>query len=184
VKVILTHENADFDALAAQLAAAKLYSEAIPVLSRRLNRELRDFLAMYGDQLPFRAAAELPRRRVSEAIIVDAQSVPAVRGMDAATAVTIIDHHPLHGEAKPGTTYKIDEAGATTSLLVEQLRELRVSLTPVEATLMLLGIYEDTGSLSYSGTTARDLRSAAWLLEQGANLSVARDILRHPLDER
>jgi tRNA nucleotidyltransferase (CCA-adding enzyme) len=184
VKVILTHENADFDSLAAQLAAAKLYSEAIPVLSRRLNRELHDFLAIYGDQLPFRTAAELPRRRVSEAIIVDAQSVPAVRGMDAATAVTIIDHHPLHGEAKPGTTYKIDEAGATTSLLVEQLRELRVSLTPVEATLMLLGIYEDTGSLSYSGTTARDLRSAAWLLEQGANLAVARDILRHPLDER
>jgi tRNA nucleotidyltransferase (CCA-adding enzyme) len=184
VRVILTHENADFDSLAAQLAAAKLYAEAIPVLSRRLNRELQDFLAMYGDQLPFRTAAELPRRRVTEAIIVDAQSVPAVRGMDAATAVAIIDHHPLHGEAKHGTTYKIEEAGATTSLLVEQLRELRVSLTPVEATLMLLGIYEDTGSLSYSGTTARDLRSAAWLLEQGANLVVARDILRRPLDER
>jgi tRNA nucleotidyltransferase (CCA-adding enzyme) len=184
VKVILTHENADFDSLAAQLAAAKLYAEAIPVLSRRVNRELQDFLAMYGDQLPFRTAAQLPRRRVREAIIVDAQSVPAVRGMDSGTAITIIDHHPLHGEAKPGTTYKIEEAGATTSLLVEQLRELRVSLTPVEATLMLLGIYEDTGSLSYSGTTARDLRSAAWLLEQGANLAVARDILRHPLDER
>jgi tRNA nucleotidyltransferase (CCA-adding enzyme) len=184
VKVILTHENADLDSLAAQLAAAKLYSEAIPVLSRRLNRDLHDFLAIYGDQLPFRTAAQLPRRRVREAIIVDAQSVPAVRGMDAATAITIIDHHPLRGEAKPGTTYKIEEAGATTSLLVEQLRELRVPLTPVEATLMLLGIYEDTGSLSYSGTTARDLRSAAWLLEQGANLVVARDILRRPLDER
>jgi tRNA nucleotidyltransferase (CCA-adding enzyme) len=184
VKVVLTHENADFDALAAQLAATKLYLGAIPVLSRRLNRELQDFLAMYGDQLPFRVAAQLPRRRVTEAIVVDAQSVPAVRGMDASTAMTIIDHHPLHGEAKPGTTYKIEEVGATTSLLLEQLRELRVSLTPVEATLMLLGIYEDTGSLSYSGTTARDLRSAAWLLEQGANLVVARDILRHPLDER
>lgn len=184
MKVILTHENADFDALAAQLAAAKLYPGAIPVLSRRLNRELQDFLAMYGEQLPFRAAAKLPRQRVSEAIIVDAQLVPAVRGMDSATTLTIIDHHPLRGETKPGTSYKIEEIGATTSLLVEQLRELRVSLTPVEATLMLLGIYEDTGSLSYSGTTPRDLRSAAWLLEQGANLVVARDVLRHPLDER
>jgi len=183
VKVILTHENADFDSLAAQLAAAKLYTGAIPVLSRRLNRELQDFLAMYGDQLPFLAADQLPRRRITEAIVVDAQSVPPVRGMNATTPITVIDHHPLRGDPKPGTTYKIEESGATTSLLVGQLRELRISLTPVEATLMLLGIYEDTGSLSYSGTTPRDLRSAAWLLEVGANLGIARDILRRPLDE-
>jgi tRNA nucleotidyltransferase (CCA-adding enzyme) len=36
----------------------------------------------------------------------------------------------------------------------------------------MLGIYEDTGALSYSTTTPRDLRAAAWLLERGANLLV------------
>jgi len=184
LKVILTHENTDFDALAAQLAASKLYPDAKPVLPRRMNRELRDFLALYGDQLPFVTADELPRRRVSEAIIVDAQFVPSMRGVDANTTFTIIDHHPLRGEPKPGTTYMIDEVGAVTSLLVEKLRERRISLTPLEATLLLLGIYEDTGSLSYSTTTPRDLRSAAWLLEQKASLSVVNDFLRHPLDER
>jgi len=183
LKVILTHDNTDFDALAAQLAASKLYPEATPVLARRLNRELQDFLATYGDQLPFISADELPRRRIAEAIIVDAQSVPSIKGMDAKTKLSIIDHHPLRGKPKPGALYTIEEVGATTSLLVEQLRELRVSLTPLEATLLLLGIYEDTGSLSYTTTTARDLRSAAWLLEQEANLGVVNDFLRHPLDE-
>jgi len=184
LKVILTHENTDFDALAAQLAASKLYSGAIPVLSRHLNRGIRDFLTLYRDQLPFVASEDMPRRHIAEAIIVDTQSVPSIRGIDARTKLHIIDHHPLRGKPKPNATYTIDEIGAVTSLLVEKLRELRISLTPLEATLLLLGIYEDTGSLSYSTTTARDLRSAAWLLEQEASLVVANDFLRHPLDER
>lgn len=184
MKVILTHENADFDSLAAQLAASKLYSGAIPLLSRRLNSDVTAFLQLYGEQLPFRSVEQLARGRVTHAIIVDAQSVPTVRGMDANTAYTIVDHHPLRGERRPGVKYLVEEVGATTTLLVEQLRERRTPLTPVEATLMLMGIYEDTGSLLYTSTTSRDLRSATWLLESGASLSVANDFLRRPLDER
>jgi tRNA nucleotidyltransferase (CCA-adding enzyme) len=184
LKVILTHENSDFDALAAQLAASKLYPDAVPVLSRRLNREVRAFVTTYGEQLPYVSADELPRRHVTEAIIVDAQSASSIKGMDDTTTLTIIDHHPMHGKPKPQASYTIAEIGATTCLLVEKLRELRVSLTPLESTLLLLGIYEDTGSLSYPGTTARDLRCAAWLLEQEANLNVVASFLRHPLDGR
>ena len=44
MEVILTHENTDFDGLASLLAANKLYPEAIPVLPRHLNRNLRHFL--------------------------------------------------------------------------------------------------------------------------------------------
>jgi tRNA nucleotidyltransferase (CCA-adding enzyme) len=39
-----------------------------------------------------------------------------------------------------------------------------------EATLMMLGIYEDTGNLTFPSTTVDDYRAAAWLLEQGASL--------------
>ena len=182
MRVILTHENTDFDALAAQLAAHKLYPDAIPVLSRRLNREVQEFYDTYRDQLPFVAAADLPRRRVEEAIIVDAQAVPPLKGMDSRTKWKIIDHHPKKGAPGTDESSTIVEVGAITSLLVESLRELRISLTSLEATLLLLGIYEDTGSLSYATTTPRDLRSAAWLLEQGASLNVASDVLRQPLD--
>ncbi len=53
----------------------------------------------------------------------------------------------------------------------------------IQATLLLLGIYEDTGSLTYTRTTGRDLRAAALLLEQGASLSIASDFLNHPLSQ-
>ncbi len=182
MRVILTHENSDFDALAAQLAASKLYPDAIPVLARRLNREVQEFCDTYRDQLPYVAAADLPRRRVVEVIVVDAQAVPPVKGTDSRTKWTIIDHHPRKGEPESDVSCTIAEVGAITSVLVESLRELRIPLTSLEATLLLLGIYEDTGSLSYTTTTPRDLRSAAWLLEQGASLNVAADYLRHPLD--
>ena len=65
--------------------------------------------------------------------------------------------------------------------LSNSLQALARPLSPEEATLLLLGIYEDTGSLSYAGTTPRDVRAAAGLLEQGANLSLAAPFLNHPL---
>ena len=183
MEVILTHENTDFDALASLLGAWKLYPEAIPVLPRRPNRNLRHFLTLYWDELPFVRADDLPRRRIKRAILVDTQALTRLKGMSSRTKVHIIDHHPLTRELAPGMTYSGEEIGATTTLLVEQISEARLPLSPIEATLLLLGIYEDTGSLSYPSTTPRDVRCAAWLLEQGANLEVVNKFLHHPLSE-
>jgi tRNA nucleotidyltransferase (CCA-adding enzyme) len=57
--------------------------------------------------------------------------------------------------------------GATTTLLVEQLREAGVQLSSIDATLLTLGIYEDNGSLLYGTTTPRDIAAAAWLVDKG-----------------
>jgi tRNA nucleotidyltransferase (CCA-adding enzyme) len=67
--------------------------------------------------------------------------------------------------------------GATTTILAEMLQEAGLSLTNIEATLLLLGVYEDTGSLTYDTTTKRDAAAVAWLLEQGAQLSIVRRFL-------
>ncbi|RYD05990.1 hypothetical protein N752_06430 [Desulforamulus aquiferis] len=48
---------------------------------------------------------------------------------------------------------------------------------------MALGIYEDTGCLVFTNTTPRDIRAAAFLLEQGANLAVVADFLGRPLTQ-
>ncbi|HEX9116459.1 MAG TPA: CBS domain-containing protein [Anaerolineae bacterium] len=181
--VILTHENTDFDALAAMLAASKLYPQALPVLPRHMNRNLEEFLALYGDGLPFIRLEDLPRRKVDRAIVVDTQGVQPVRGMHAGTTGYIMDHHPLMHELPEGWTFWGEEVGATTTLLVEKLAEQEVTLTPIEATLLMLGIYEDTGALSYETTTPRDLRSAAWLLENGTNLLLVDKFLHHPLTD-
>jgi tRNA nucleotidyltransferase (CCA-adding enzyme) len=181
--VILTHEHTDFDALASMLAASRLYPDAVPVLPHQINRNLEAFLAVYRDILPFVHLDDLPRRRVENLILVDTQSVQPLRGMHPQAAGDIIDHHPLMRDLPPGWTFSGEEVGATTTLLVEKLAEQGLAINPVEATLLALGIYEDTGSLSYETTTGRDLRSAAWLLEHGANLLVVNRFLHHPLTD-
>ena len=179
--VILTHENADFDAIASLLAASKLYPDAVPVLPRRVNRNGRSFLALYGGELPMVRPEDLPRAKIGQAILVDTQSLTTVKGMHPGLPVLIIDHHPLARDLPENWTFRGEQMGATTTLLVEQIASTGKRVSPVEATLLLLGIYEDTGSLSYLTTTARDAHATAWLLERGANLSVANEHLHHPL---
>ncbi|RME49306.1 MAG: CBS domain-containing protein [Chloroflexi bacterium] len=179
--VILTHEHADFDAVASLLGAALLMPDAVPVLPRQVNRNVNDFLTIYGGQLPFVEPDTLPRRRIEWVTLVDTQSAQYPRGMGRKTRIQVIDHHALtRDDVEPGA-YWGGNTGACTTLLVEEICRRNIDLTPIEATLLLLGIYEDTGSLIYAGTTPRDLHAAAWLLEQGANLEVAADFLHHPL---
>jgi len=181
VEVILTHENADFDAIASLLGAHKLFPDAVPVLPRRINRNCRAFLSLYGAEFPFVHPDDLPRRRIRRAILVDTQNLTSLKGMARDVRVDIIDHHKLDRDLPEGWTFSGEPLGATTTLLVEELARRSCSLSRVEATLLLMGIYEDTGSLSFPDTTPRDVRAAAWLLERGANLSVANEFLHHPL---
>ncbi len=180
---ILTHENADFDALGALLGAKKIYPSALAILPRRMNRNVRDFCALYCDVLPFTRPEDLPRQRFRQIVVVDSQGIQSARGVTPQTRIHFIDHHPLTRDLKPTMTFSGGETGATTTLFVEQIREKELTLTPIEATLLLLGIYEDTGSLSYITTTPRDLHAAAFLLERNASLAVVNEFLHPPLTE-
>ena len=178
--LILTHENADFDAVAAQLAAHKLYPQGTPLLPQRVNRNVEQFLTLYWDALPFMRRQDWQRKRVDRVILVDTHGLNSVRGMIKQPEVKVIDHHTTHRQREKWQ-YHVAMTGAATTILVERLQETGLVLTAEEATLLLLGIYEDSGSLTYDTTTSRDVRAAAWLLEQGAQLAVIRQFMNIPL---
>jgi tRNA nucleotidyltransferase (CCA-adding enzyme) len=136
---------------------------------------------LYGEKLPCIEFDDIPRGRVESVTLVDTQSLVSLKGFGPKTTVHVVDHHPPSGDLESSWTSHIEGVGATTTLLVETLRESNVELDLVTTTLFLLGIYEDTGSLSYPGTTARDIRAASWLVEQGGSLIIASDFLNHPL---
>lgn len=183
MKLILTHDFSDFDAVAAQLGAYKLEPDATATLSSHQNRNVRHFLAMYWDELPFTHLKDLPRRPVREVILVDTQGLPAVRQMHRDVIVRVVDHH-IHQEDLPeGWLLTLEPVGAVSTIYAEKLRDLKIPLSPIEATLLMLGIYEDTGSLTYGATTARDIYAAGWLMEQGAILDVVNRFLHHSLSD-
>ena len=179
--LILTHEQTDLDGLASMLGAHLLQPEAVALLPRQINRNVRSFLRRYANDLPFSDYQALPHESIKSVFLVDTQSLVTLRGMNEQTKVTVLDHHPRKVQINPTWQVELHLTGACTTILVEKLRELNLALTPIEATLMLLGIYEDTGSLTYSCTTARDAKAVAFLLEQGADLNIASVYLNPPL---
>ena len=181
MRIILTHEQADFDALASLLGAYLLDETAIPVLPRRMNRNVRAFVTLYGADLPFMDPRDLPSEDIESITLVDTQSMITLRGTGSKTRVHVVDHHPARGKFPNNWTLRTDDIGATTTIFVEAIQGHNGVLTVLQATLLLLGIYEDTGSLTYSRTTSRDLQSAAFLLEHGGDLRIATNFLNHPL---
>ena len=181
MRLILTHEQADFDALASLFGASLLDERSVPVLPRRINRNVRSFITLYGTDFSFVDPRDLPSGKVESVTLVDTQSLVTLKGMGKKTTVRVVDHHPLRSGLPDNWQVTIDEIGATTTLLVEAMQVGNGHLSSIQATLLLLGIYEDTGSLTYSRTTPRDVRAAAWLLEHDANLKIAADFLNPPL---
>jgi len=182
MKVITTHENTDFDGFSALVAAAKLFRSAYAIVPHRLNRNVQHFATFYQEQLPLSSHQDLPEETIETLILVDTQTPPQIRGLTKDTAVFIIDHHSLD-EPLPGAKYDLHKTGAVTTVLVEQILSAGLPLDPLEATACLLGIYEDTGNLSYDTTTPRDLRAAAKLLEAGGNLKIVNRFLHYPLSD-
>ncbi|MAU10756.1 MAG: hypothetical protein CL607_13110 [Anaerolineaceae bacterium] len=184
MKFILTHNNADFDAIASMLAAHKLAPDATPVLPPRQLRGVSNYLTLYHSELPFIAIEDMPDRQlITHVTLTDAQTIPEVYDVADGTPTLIVEHHELERKLRPHETWAGDDTGAATTLLIEKMRQRHIPVTPIEATLMMLGIYADTGMLTYGHTTSRDISAAAWLLDQGASLDTLRKFMTTPLGE-
>jgi len=184
----------DFDSLAAQFGVTKLYPSARMVLGFPLTGNVRDFLALYRSSLPIAQIKYLDLSRVTKVFIVDCQHLERLDETAKSLfdrngqkiPVTIFDHHALDSEglgphAEPDSV--IESVGAATTLVVDKIRAQNISLTPFEATLLAIGIYEDTGCLTYGGTTELDAACVAYLLKYGADLAIVNDFIHPKLNE-
>ena len=185
--IILAHRQIDFDALASMVAAQKLYPNSVLVMDGKPNIYVQDFLALSKDQLRFRKAQDINIDEVSRVILVDTNELRRAGTLGDKVAqipeieVEIYDHHPYAGKIEEGMI--IEPVGACATILVEKLAALGLPLSSFEATLIAIGIYDDTGSFLFDSTTVRDVHAVAYLLEQGANLGVIAEYLRRPLIE-
>jgi tRNA nucleotidyltransferase (CCA-adding enzyme) len=180
----------DFDCLAAQYAVTKLVPNVRMLPGYPLVGSIREFLALYRDTLPISQLKYIDWQHVDHLYLVDCQHAERlddkVRKLlndpQHPRTYTIFDHHPIDPAGLgPGARSDsiIRPVGSATTILVEQIKQRRVKLTSFDATLLLLGIYEDTGCLTYGGTTATDAECVAFLLKAGADLARVNDYM-HP----
>lgn len=193
MELVTSHVGADFDALASMVAARKLYPGSVAAFSGGMDRNVREFVGLFDESLDVRNATDVGPDDVHRLIVVDTQHErrlgrfrPAV---ERGVPVHLYDHHPPRSEASHESAMKVEVSvtrslGATTTLILQRLLELKLDLDPFEATLFALGIYEETGSLVFSHTTAEDIEMAARLLKHGANLDVVSDYINRSLTEK
>jgi phosphoesterase RecJ-like protein len=173
---ILTHINPDGDAIGSMLgvwhALRVLGKDALPLASSPLPS--------YATWLPgaeqiqvYRPGMSLPNADL--VIMVDTAALSRVGRIyeDHAQALAtlplaIVDHHVTNDGA--GTLNLIQpEAASTCELLYDLFQAMDLPMTPDLATCLLLGLTSDTQSYQTSATRAASLRTAAELLDLGAN---------------
>jgi tRNA nucleotidyltransferase (CCA-adding enzyme) len=182
MQIVTTHMNTDFDALASVIAATILYPEAIAVLPKVVNPNVKAFLSIHKDLLKIQSVRDIELSDVRRLIVVDTNSWKRLDRMEKLQAaenleIHLWDHHADNGDIS--ATWKCREVmGATVTLLIRELKKERKLLTPIQSTLLLAGIYEDTGNLTFPSTQAEDAHAAGFLLDRRADLNVLSSFLR------
>jgi tRNA nucleotidyltransferase (CCA-adding enzyme) len=185
--IITTHVNADFDALASMLAAQKLYPEALVVFPGSQERNLKNFFINSMAYL-FNMAeiGDFDFADVRRLVLVDTRQPGRIGKLAKLLKrkdidIHIYDHHPATDKDIKGDTEVHRLSGANVTLLTEIIAQKGISISADEATIMCLGIYEDTGSFTFPSTTEQDFKAAAFLLSKGANLNVVADLIAREL---
>ena len=188
MEIITTHKNTDFDALASVVAATLLYPDAVPVLPKALNPNVRGFLSIHKDIFDIYSYNEIKTETVERLIVVDACRWRRLNRLGklrkiSDLEVVLWDHHTEDTDMQPVWQCR-EKMGATVTLLLRQIIKEGREITPIQATLFLIGIYEDTGHLTFPATQPEDIRTAAILLEKGADLNILGTILRPSYGEQ
>ena len=180
--LILCHTTADFDGLGAAVGLTHLHPGSRLLLAGGCHPTVQEFLALHRDEFAIIERRSVNPEQIRSIYIVDTQTRSRLGktaewlDLPHLSEIVIYDHHCEAQSDIPATQTYIEAVGASTTLIVEKLQTLKNNstpiLTPAEATIMALGIHLDTGSLTFDNTTPRDATALAWLMQQGASLSV------------
>jgi len=189
MKVITTHLNADFDGLASMIAAQKLYPDALMSFPGSQERNVRRFVADSLHKYTFTKLKQINLDEVDTLIVVDTRQKIRIGDFarcleNPGITIHLYDHHPDTEDDIQGESESIDLVGSTTTLFCRLFQQKKIAISPQEATIFGLGIYEDTGSLTHLTTTPEDLQNAAWLLQNGAQLDIIAQFLSSELTTR
>jgi tRNA nucleotidyltransferase (CCA-adding enzyme) len=185
VEVIVSHINADFDCLSSMVGAKKIYPGAVPVFPGSQERKVREFLQVFSP-VEISRGKSIDPATIKTLVLVDTKSPSRIGpfgeiARSGKVKIHIYDHHPSTDESISGELEVIEDVGATATIFTELIKERELPISPIEATTLCLGIYEETGSLRFPSTTERDLLAVAYLLRKGADLKIVSEYIKDEL---
>ncbi|GHT01523.1 hypothetical protein AGMMS50276_29720 [Synergistales bacterium] len=192
MRLITSHLNTDFDSLASMVAIQKFYPDAVICVPGKMERNVQNFVNRFAHIWDVqKKPSKIPLDEVTQLIVVDARSRARIgvfaglvgkQGVD----VHVYDHHPPTIDDIPASMIVYEVLGSATTIILDLLLSQNFPISPEEATLFAMGIYEDTGALTYDITTDRDIVALARLRNMRADMSMILSRIENsmPLSQR
>lgn len=186
--IATTHKNTDFDGLASVIAATLLYPGCVGVVPKMTNKNVEQFLSTHKTAFNLVLPQEIDHEKVTKLVIVDTNQWSRLDRLERLkkredVAIDLWDHH-MTGRGDIVADWEcLEQIGSTVTLLAREMKKRGMELSPLDSTVMLIGLYEDTGHLSFPSTTSEDASAAAYLLQNQADLNVANFFLNPPYEE-
>ncbi|MBB6482398.1 CBS domain-containing protein [Spirochaeta isovalerica] len=183
MNILLGHTNMDLDCIGSIVMARYLYPDYVPVKSRLIHPVANNLYNLYQNHLGFINPIELENEQVDHVVVFDTRSRKRIReyfdrlGADWQGKIDIYDHHVNDSMDIPGAELNECVYGSNTSFICEKVMEKGSVIHPDDATIALCGIFADTGNFTHQNVCAQDFAAAAWLMEMGANKSIAMKFL-------
>jgi len=188
MQIITTHRNTDFDGFASVIAGTILYPDAVPLLPKALNPNVKAFLSIHKDLFKTCFVDDIDFDAVTQMIVVDTSKWSRLEQMGKLKnkkdlEIILWDHHQNKCDLNP--VWKCQEIiGANITLMIREIKKQKILLTPMQATLFLIGLYEDTGNLTFPASTAEDAYAAGYLIENKADLNILSTFLQPAYGEK
>jgi tRNA nucleotidyltransferase (CCA-adding enzyme) len=191
LKIAITHHNPDFDAISSSYAAYRLYDCDFVYLCHNVDSVILDCLDDLGLRDSFKVVMESEIDDINENIellvITDCKFKSRLGYLEKlikkAQKVYIYDHHTGNECDIDNDKLILKEVGASTSIIVNEISQNNLVLQQNELTLLMLGIYEDTGFLTFNSTTPMDIMALHYLLSNGGELSKVRQYIKRDLSK-
>jgi len=190
MEIITCHIYADLDALSSMVLIKKLYPNGILVFPGNIGKGVKAFVNLYQDLLEMKRIKDIEMDKVTKLIVVDTSKKNRIGLFEQLlerddVEVVIYDHHKIsENDIKTKKIIRKNYGSNTTNILEVLLENnLDIKLNEIEATLGLMGIYEDTGNFTFHSTTPKDLEMASYLLKNNGDLSKVSEYVQKGLEK-
>ena len=190
MQVVLLTEGSDLDSLSSAYALTILEKNTYILLPHSYSATVKLAVNYFKNKLKNKIIKKENIGNLKKIYIVDTSSLKKIDQILAETGIsnfkkiTVIDHHEKI-KYLPDYLKKISVPyGACTTYFVKKIKRKKIKLDIEDATLISLGIYEDTGSFKYTNTTKDDVDALKFLIKSGINFDIVNNILTNKIDEK
>ena len=188
--ILLCHHNADPDALCSAFALSRLLEQVRPTVKTEIAAAQgpSHLSKSLLKALPIRLTNTPHIEQADSIILLDTNTVQqldawAERIRASKTPLIVIDHHASHPETEKLATLCIanENAASTCEIVYGFYKELKLSISEVEAEALFLGIAFDTRHFILAKSTT--FKTIADLIDAGVKVEESLSLLSQPMDE-